>query len=79
MYLRLLILDILVDELDHGHAGKIWVEKVKEAVKGSLSKDRRANVGRLCESVAEQVDCLIDLASDPSILGRSWVGFQPWC
>lgn len=29
-------------------------------------------------SVEEQVDCLIDQATDPGILGRTWVGWDAW-
>lgn len=29
-------------------------------------------------SVEDQVDCLIDQATDPNILGRVWVGWEPW-
>ncbi|TFZ33925.1 hypothetical protein EWW49_27705 [Pseudomonas syringae] len=27
--------------------------------------------------VHEQVDCLIDLAVDPNIIGRVWIGWAP--
>jgi len=29
-------------------------------------------------SVDEQVDCLIDQATDPNILGRVWIGWKSW-
>lgn len=29
-------------------------------------------------TVEEQVKCLIDIATDSSILGASFIGFQPW-
>jgi len=29
-------------------------------------------------SVEQQVDCLIEQATDPSILGRTWQGWAPW-
>ena len=25
-----------------------------------------------------QVDCLIDLATDPDVLGRQWIGLTTW-
>jgi len=28
--------------------------------------------------VAEQVDVLIEQATDPNILGRTWQGWAPW-
>jgi DNA-dependent protein kinase catalytic subunit len=35
----------------------------------------RASVGAKCASVKEQVNCLVDQATDPNILGRSWGNF----
>ncbi|XP_051572291.1 DNA-dependent protein kinase catalytic subunit-like isoform X3 [Myxocyprinus asiaticus] len=29
-------------------------------------------------SVEDQVDCLLDQATDPNILGRVWIGWEPW-
>jgi len=29
-------------------------------------------------TVDQQLDCLIDLATDPNILGRLWIGWEPW-
>ena len=31
-----------------------------------------------CPSVDAQVDCLIDLATDPNVLARQWVGLATW-
>ena len=25
-----------------------------------------------------QVDCLVEQATDPNILGRTWIGWSPW-
>lgn len=33
----------------------------------------------LCPDVAAQVDCLLDLATDPNVLVRQWVGLATWC
>ena len=29
-------------------------------------------------SVSDQAECLIDMATDPNILGRQWIGLQTW-
>ncbi|KAJ8369167.1 hypothetical protein SKAU_G00091950 [Synaphobranchus kaupii] len=29
-------------------------------------------------SVEAQVDCLLDQATDPNVLGRVWIGWEPW-
>lgn len=36
-----------------------------------------ANAGATC-SVEEQVACLIDQATDENLLGRAWVGWEPF-
>lgn len=45
---------------------------------GDKKYNKRAKVGERCASVEEQVACLIDLATDPNILGRTWGGWEPW-
>jgi DNA-dependent protein kinase catalytic subunit len=71
---------ILCDELSLGHHDKPWFESVKKVICGTREHNIRAKIKdeNLCESVAEQVDCLIDLATDPNILGRTWLGWSPW-
>ena len=29
-------------------------------------------------SAEDQADCLIDLATDPNVLGRAWRGWKSW-
>lgn len=47
-----------------------------------LEGDRQHNVrSRLAAdglSADEQVQCLLDMATDPALLGISWTGMQPW-
>jgi DNA-dependent protein kinase catalytic subunit len=31
-----------------------------------------------CKTIYDQVDILLDIATDPNILGRTWVGWAPW-
>jgi hypothetical protein len=40
---------------------------------------RGRNGWKPCVSVAEQVDFLIDMATDLNILGRTWGGWMPFC
>ncbi|KAG5192986.1 kinase-like domain-containing protein [Tribonema minus] len=37
-----------------------------------------AHCGAATLSAAAQVDCLIDLATDPDVLGRAWIGLALW-
>jgi len=45
---------------------------------GDRKDNIRASLPACGLTADQQVDCLIDLATDPNILGRSWVGWEPW-
>ena len=45
---------------------------------GDKKFNKRARVEERCNSVEEQVECLLDHATDPNILGRVWGGWEPW-
>jgi hypothetical protein len=49
------------------------LEKCVAHLRGELTHPR-AQLDRICEP-AEQVELLLDLAKDPNILGRTWVGW----
>ena len=38
----------------------------------------RAQAGETCKDVDEQVECLMDMATDPRILANSWTGWKSW-
>lgn len=60
--------------------GPLAVQKLCNIVRGEgfeVCLRARAPAGP-CQSVEVFVDCLIDLATDPSILGRTWLGWRPW-
>lgn len=46
--------------------------------RGTEEHNIRARLGEKELSVEEQVDCLIDQATDPNILGRTFTGWEPW-
>lgn len=50
--------------------------KLQSFARGDPVENVRAKVGETCASCREQVDCLLDLATDPNILARFWGG---WC
>ncbi|KAI8930349.1 hypothetical protein BC831DRAFT_508515 [Entophlyctis helioformis] len=66
-------------ELRWGHETKPYYAAALAALMGTEERDPRARVGQQCASVREQVQCLIDQATDPNILGRAWVGWSSWC
>ena len=45
---------------------------------GDRRHNKRAQAGAQCDSVEEQIACLIDHATDSNILGRTWNGWEPW-
>ncbi|KAI8329229.1 hypothetical protein BC941DRAFT_384857 [Chlamydoabsidia padenii] len=69
---------IMLEELEHGHSGRSYLKSLQKVVKGDKDINMRANVGDHCQNTLEQVQCLIDLATDPNILGRTWAGWQSY-
>lgn len=53
---------------------------LKNAVRGPPESIRQALLrsGKRYLEVDEQVDCLIEQARDPNILGRTWIGWSPY-
>ena len=52
-------------------------------MKGQPKLNRRAQIAAERKSAAkltpeEQVDCLLDQATDAGILGRTWAGWRPF-
>jgi DNA-dependent protein kinase catalytic subunit len=61
------------------HANKPYTGVLEAIIRGDPQRNARAQVpGKVCRTVQEQVDCLIDQATDPNLLGRIYVGWQPW-
>ncbi|KAF7728429.1 hypothetical protein EC973_006107 [Apophysomyces ossiformis] len=69
---------IVNTELTYGHQGKPYLEPLKRVASGDPTSNIRAKVGPICRDAHEQVQCLIDLATDPNVLGRMWVGWQSY-
>ncbi|KAG0180275.1 hypothetical protein DFQ29_000972 [Apophysomyces sp. BC1021] len=65
-------------ELVRGHQGKPYLESLMKMARGDPTTNIRAKVGPICRDSHEQVQCLIDLATDPSVLGRMWIGWQSY-
>lgn len=70
---------LVAEELNrNAKADTPFIKKVQEVVRGEKGVAFRASDDRQCSSVREQVDCLVDLATDPTVLGRMWIGWRPW-
>ena len=70
--------DILIEELkDTRHWKENYIEKLKDVVSGD-PRGFRYNIKKKLLPIGEQVDCLLDLAQDPNILGRTWTYWSPY-
>ena len=72
------LIDILVTELTNGHANKHFYKDIVSIAKGSPGCDIRAETDDVCSDTNEQVKCLINLATDPQVLGVTWAGWQSY-
>ncbi|CAG8541281.1 7953_t:CDS:2, partial [Funneliformis caledonium] len=70
--------NIVCNELKAGHSNKPWYPSIIKIAQGDPNHNIRAKACQKCFSVKEQVECLIDLATDPHVLGSMWVGWQSW-
>ena len=68
---------ILVEELrENVHVGK--EPAFSHVAMGDKRVHARARVPDTCSTVDEQVMCLVELASDPNVLGRQYAGLETW-
>lgn len=69
---------IMLEELKLSrHYGQNYFPSLEEIVRGDHHRVR-ANLGLGILPLCEQVDALIDMATDPDILGRTWSGWAPY-
>jgi len=72
---------IMIEELkDTRHIKQGYIKKVNEIISGRPGINIRYDLSKEKEflDVEEQVNCLIDHARDPNILGRTWIGWSPF-
>jgi DNA-dependent protein kinase catalytic subunit len=69
---------IMRTDLKRGHESAPMYGALERILMGDKKYSKRARVGERCCSVEEQMACLIDHATDPNILGRTWQGWEPW-
>lgn len=69
---------VMLAELTAKHAGKPHWQALQEIVKGDAKHSVRATYSQDQLSIEEQVQSLLDQATDPNILGRTWLGWKPW-
>uniref|UniRef100_A0A6I8P9D2 DNA-dependent protein kinase catalytic subunit n=1 Tax=Ornithorhynchus anatinus TaxID=9258 RepID=A0A6I8P9D2_ORNAN len=69
---------ITCDELRLGHEKVPAFGDYISVARGSKDHNVRARQPEEGLSEEQQVQCLIDQATDPNILGRTWIGWEPW-
>ncbi|CAK6951979.1 LOW QUALITY PROTEIN: DNA-dependent protein kinase catalytic subunit [Scomber scombrus] len=69
---------IISEELKLGFEKVEAFSGMQSVVLGIAEHNVRARLPAAGLSVEKQVDCLLDQATDPNILGRVWVGWEPW-
>ena len=84
---------ITVAELQAGHSRQPHWQALKAIVEGDRHRDDRAKIRVVTQqshgrggqgspggvlTVEQQVACLLDQATDPNILGRTWEGWKPF-
>ncbi|GAB5583955.1 DNA-dependent protein kinase catalytic subunit isoform X1 [Prionailurus iriomotensis] len=69
---------ITCDELLLGHENVLAFADYVAVARGNKDHNIRAQQPESGLSEEAQVKCLIDQATDPNILGRTWIGWEPW-
>ncbi|XP_077022849.1 DNA-dependent protein kinase catalytic subunit isoform X2 [Tamandua tetradactyla] len=69
---------ITCDELHLGHEKEPAFGDYVAVARGNKDYNIRAQEPESGLSEEIQVKCLIDQATDPNILGRTWAGWEPW-
>ena len=77
-------------QCDAKHSGRAHWRGLREMVLGAPAEGERRAAARgasarraagdatRCDSVEQQVACLLELATDPLVLATSWSGWRPW-
>uniref|UniRef100_A0A3Q4AQN1 DNA-dependent protein kinase catalytic subunit n=1 Tax=Mola mola TaxID=94237 RepID=A0A3Q4AQN1_MOLML len=69
---------ITSEELKLGFEKDSAFSGMQSVALGTKEQNIRATLPATGLSVEKQVDCLLDQAMDPNVLGRVWVGWEPW-
>lgn len=69
---------ITSEELRLGFEKDPAFQGLQSVALGTKEHNIRAELPAAGLSVEKQVDCLIDQATDPNVLGHVWAGWEPW-
>jgi DNA-dependent protein kinase catalytic subunit len=70
----------MVDELTAKHSSRPHWAGLKAIVRGDAAHNARARYRESGDILTpeQQAQCLLDQATDPNILGRTYTGWRPW-
>lgn len=66
------------DELRLGHSRNKAFSAFESVLLGDKRENARGKLRATGLSVEQQVEALVDHATDPNILGRTYAGWEPW-
>ncbi|KAK9829312.1 hypothetical protein WJX72_005143 [[Myrmecia] bisecta] len=75
--------EVTIAELATKHGRKKHWPALQQVVRGDTAHNARARIAKDSKaggalSVEDQVESLLDQATDPNVLGRAWQGWRPW-
>lgn len=73
-----MLLYFISEELTLGFEKDVAFSGMQSVVLGTKEHNIRATLPAAGLSVEQQVQCLLDQAMDPNVLGRVYVGWEPW-
>lgn len=69
---------VMRDDLQLGHKNQTWYKQMESVCLGDETVNVRAREPESGLSVESEVACLMDHAMDPNVLGRTYIGWEPW-
>ena len=73
-----IVIFFVSEELKLGFEKESAFSGMQSVALGIKEQNIRATLPATGLSVEKQVDCLLDQAMDPNVLGRVWSGWEPW-
>ncbi|KAG4070139.1 hypothetical protein HA402_013382 [Bradysia odoriphaga] len=72
--------DLFAKDLEVGQVARYtaYMDGYMNLLKGVRQANIRARLPETGLTVEQQVQCLIDMATDPALLGIQFTGFDPW-
>nr|CAG8448912.1 4810_t:CDS:10 [Entrophospora candida] len=69
---------LICEELAVSHSHKPFFSSLERIAKGDPNHNIRARIPTTCCDIKQQIECLMDLATDDVVLNCMWVGWTAW-